>query len=176
MSIKTKAIIIVPFLAIMLGVSACASSVTDCDAANNDCAADDNSYGEMSGTIGGMFLGAYLGSKVGSGNGQSLSKAFGAIFGTIAGRELGRSFDRGNFNQAEEVVQVSMNSNPNGETSLWNNPDSGSSGSITPQTTYQNSTGSKCRDFESTITKDGKTNISHGQACLQPDGSWQVVE
>jgi surface antigen len=91
------------------------------------------------------------------------------------GRELGKSIDRGDFDKSEEVAQGSMDNNSDGETSTWNNPDSGNSGTITPQTTYKDDDGKDCRDFESTITVDGKTEVAHGRACRQPDGSWKVV-
>ena len=29
-----------------------------------------------------------------------------------------------------------------------------------------------CRDYQSTITVDGKDQVVHGTACRQPDGSW----
>jgi len=34
---------------------------------------------------------------------------------------------------------------------------------------------SYCREFQTTIVVDGRPEKAHGTACLQPDGTWQVV-
>ena len=33
-----------------------------------------------------------------------------------------------------------------------------------------------CRQFQSTIQVDGKPQQSYGTACLQPDGTWRIVQ
>ncbi len=51
-------------------------------------------------------------------------------------------------------------------------------GSVQPQPatpTYQDSSGRTCREFQTTIQVDGQWQPSYGTACLQPDGSWQIV-
>jgi len=34
---------------------------------------------------------------------------------------------------------------------------------------------SYCREFQTTIVVDGRPEQAHGTACMQPDGTWQVV-
>ena len=35
---------------------------------------------------------------------------------------------------------------------------------------------SHCREFQDTIVVDGKKQKAYGTACLQPDGSWKVID
>ena len=37
------------------------------------------------------------------------------------------------------------------------------------------SQGQTCREYQSTTTIDGKAQPTYGTACLQPDGTWQIV-
>ncbi len=132
--------------------------------------------GETMGTLIGAGLGAIVGSKIGDGNGQTVATAIGALAGAWAGNQLGKALDEKDKQQAEQVAQGSLENNESGVSSTWSNPDSGNSGSITPTNTYQTADGEDCRDFESTITVDGKTEAALGRACRQPDGSWLIVQ
>lgn len=40
---------------------------------------------------------------------------------------------------------------------------------------YRSDSGSYCREFQTTIVIDGRPERAFGTACLQPDGSWAVV-
>lgn len=40
---------------------------------------------------------------------------------------------------------------------------------------YQNANGQYCREYQSSVTVNGAPQPSYGTACLQPDGSWRVV-
>lgn len=132
--------------------------------------------GETLGTIIGAGIGAVVGSKIGDGSGQQIATAVGLLAGAWAGNQLGKTLDEQDRQQAEQVAQGSLENNKSGVSSSWNNPDSGNSGTITPTNTYQTADGSDCRDFESTITVDGKTETALGRACRQPDGSWLIVQ
>ncbi len=35
--------------------------------------------------------------------------------------------------------------------------------------------GQTCREYQTTVTVDGQTQPSYGTACLQPDGTWRIV-
>lgn len=41
--------------------------------------------------------------------------------------------------------------------------------------TYTDSWGRYCREYQSTVIVGGMAQGSYGTACMQPDGSWQVV-
>ena len=40
---------------------------------------------------------------------------------------------------------------------------------------YTTGTGQTCREYQTTVTVNGQPQPSHGTACLQPDGSWRIV-
>jgi len=132
--------------------------------------------GETLGTFIGAGVGILVGSRVGDGRGQAVATAIGAMAGAWAGSQLGRTLDERDRQQAEQVAQDTLENNPDGVSSTWNNPDSGNSGTITPANTYETAEGEDCRDFESTITVDGETEAAQGRACRQPDGSWLIVK
>jgi surface antigen len=68
-----------------------------------------------------------------------------------------------------------MESAPTGKPVSWNNPDSGHSGTVTPTRTYQTSSGTYCREYQTTVLIDGKQERATGTACRQADGTWRVV-
>ncbi len=41
---------------------------------------------------------------------------------------------------------------------------------------YRASNGLTCREFQTTITVEGRPQPAYGTACLQPDGQWKVVD
>ena len=63
-----------------------------------------------------------------------------------------------------------------GTRSVWRNPDSGNSGSVTPIKTYAQPSGTYCREFAQTITVGGNTEQAYGHACRMPDGTWKLDE
>lgn len=40
---------------------------------------------------------------------------------------------------------------------------------------YQDGSGQTCREYQTTVQVDGQWQPSYGTACLQPDGTWRVV-
>ncbi len=45
-----------------------------------------------------------------------------------------------------------------------------------PTRTYQTASGENCREFESTVTIDGREEKATGRSCRQPDGTWKIVQ
>ncbi|MBL6958274.1 MAG: glycine zipper 2TM domain-containing protein [Rhodospirillales bacterium] len=127
------------------------------------------------GTIIGSGLGALVGSQIGSGKGKLVAVAIGAVAGGWAGNQLGKQLDEKDKALAEQTAQTSLEHNQTDQTSTWRNPDSGHSGSYTPTKTYKSADGEDCREFETTVTVDGKIEKAMGRACRQQDGSWQIV-
>jgi surface antigen len=126
------------------------------------------------GTIVGVGVGALIGSHIGGGNGRLASIALGAAAGGWLGSEAGKSLDEADKKAAQETAQKAMEANKSGQVSSWNNPDSGNSGSYTPTSTYKDND-QDCREFESTVTVDGKTEPAKGRACRDADGTWHIV-
>jgi hypothetical protein len=82
-----------------------------------------------------------------------------------------------NLNEAEEraheEAQIRATTAPIGETIIWK--EGGASGSVTPTREGTSTAGRYCREFQQKVTIGGHTEEAYGTACLQPDGSWEVV-
>jgi hypothetical protein len=40
---------------------------------------------------------------------------------------------------------------------------------------YQDGTGRTCREYQTTVQVDGQWQPGYGTACLQPDGTWRMI-
>ncbi len=127
------------------------------------------------GTLGGAGAGAFIGSQIGHGTGNLAATAIGGLLGAFIGSEVGKSLDRADQQYMQQTTQRTLESAPAGQSSTWQNPDSGHSGTVTPVRTYQTDSGQYCREFQQTVTIGGQTQQAYGTACRQPDGSWRVV-
>ena len=156
---KSKSILAV--LVLSLGLTACA---------NNDMGTK-----QTIGTLGGGALGAILGSNVGKGAGNITAIAAGTILGAYLGSEIGSSLDKADAQYANRAAQDAFENYPSGQSSSWRNPDSGNSGAVKPTTTYQASNGQYCREYEQTITVNGRSELAYGTACRQSDGTWRIA-
>ena len=125
--------------------------------------------------IAGAALGGLLGSQFGGGKGQLATTGLGVLLGALAGSELGRTLDdvdRLKANQAATAAHTS----PIGHGINWNNPETGNRGTVTPVRDGTSADGLYCREFQQTITVEGKTQIGAGVACRQSDGTWRIVK
>lgn len=127
------------------------------------------------GTLVGAGVGALLGSQVGKGDGRLAGILVGAVAGGWLGSETGKKLDEADKNKAQQTAQNTLEHNQTGQSSSWHNPDSGNSGTYTPTKTYKDN-GKDCREFESTIVVDGKTEPATGRACREEDGTWKIVQ
>ena len=126
------------------------------------------------GTVLGAGLGAVAGSAIGDGRGQMLAIAAGTLLGGIVGSEIGKSLDKADIAYMNQTQQQTLESAPSGTQKTWHNPDSGNSGSFTAQPAIQLADGTYCRDFQQTVTADGRSQTAEGRGCRQPDGEWTV--
>ena len=62
---------------------------------------------------------------------------------------------------------------PVGEPIVWQ--DGNASGAVRTVRIGQSASGLQCREFQHTVTIGGRTQQAYGTSCLQPDGSWQIV-
>jgi surface antigen len=138
-------------------------------------ACEDAGQKETAGTVIGGVAGAVLGSQVGSGSGRIVATAIGTLAGAMIGSEIGKSLDRADQLAMAEAEQKAHTA-PIGEKIVWNNPDSGHSGSVTPIRDGRNAQNNAyCREYQTTVLIDGEEQAAFGRACQQPDGSWKVV-
>jgi len=130
---------------------------------------------EPGGAILGGIVGAAIGSQVGGGKGRLAAVGVGALIGAVVGRDIGRSMDSADQAYATGSFGHAMEYAPTCSTITWNNPRSGSSGTVTPVETYEPQPGRYCREFQQEVVIGGKVQDAYGTACRQPDGSWEIV-
>ena len=138
---------------------------------------ENSGYGEKQtvGTVGGAAIGGLLGSQFGSGTGQLVATGAGVFIGALVGSEIGRTMDEQDRMRADQAVNQAHTA-PVGETIAWNNPESGNFGAVTPVRDGTSTSGLYCREFQQTITVNGRTETAYGTACREPDGTWKIVE
>ena len=152
---------LVPIVTLALLVSSCAT-MTD--------TVKDNPKAVL-GTLIGGGLGAGIAAAAGGGTGAMVGAALG---GALIGGLIGNRLDARDKKMAAAAAQQAFENNRAGQTSAWQNPDSGNSGTITPTRTTQLANGQYCREYKQTITVGGETQNAYGTACRQPDGSWKI--
>ncbi|NBX74443.1 MAG: glycine zipper 2TM domain-containing protein [Alphaproteobacteria bacterium] len=130
---------------------------------------------QTGGALIGAGLGGFAGSQIGSGTGRLAATAAGVLIGGLLGSEIGSSLDNADRAAATQANTAAYSA-PIGKQIVWNNPDSGNSGTITPVREGRSSSGEYCREFQQTITVGGQKQQGYGTACRQPDGSWKVVQ
>jgi surface antigen len=126
---------------------------------------------------------AVLGSLGGAGAGAGIAALAGAspawivgsaLMGGLLGGVVGKSLDERDKEKARLAAYSAFEKNQTGQTTAWNNPDTGNSGSVTPTRTYQLKNGQYCREYQQSITVGGETHEAFGTACRQPDGTWKI--
>lgn len=132
-------------------------------------------------TMVGAGLGALFGSQMGGGHGRhggggsATGAVIGAIGGAMVGNAIGRNMDQVDRMKARDAQQRAYAA-PLNEPIIWNNPNTGNSGRVTPIRDGRRASGQYCREFQTEITISGRREDAHGTACQQPDGSWKIVE
>ncbi len=125
------------------------------------------------GAVGGGALGGLIAGAAGaSGAGIAAS----VIGGILVGGLIGNLLDERDKKLAAEAAQKALETAPTGRPVAWQNPDNGHSGTVTVVKTYQTASSSYCREYQQTVTINGKQEKAYGTACRQPDGSWKIVD
>jgi surface antigen len=134
-------------------------------------AGDKQSLGTLIGAAGGGLAGA----QIGKGKGQLAATAAGALIGALVGSEVGKSLDQADRMYMSQNRQNALETKKTGSRSTWTNPDSGHSGTVTPQPAIEQSNGTYCREFQETVTISGQEETAYGTACRQADGTWKII-
>ena len=130
---------------------------------------------QTGGTVLGGIAGGVLGSRIGKGRGAVVATIAGAILGGLLGGAIGKQLDERDKLLMARTTQTTLEKSPSGKTSEWRNPDTGHSGTITPERSYKSSSGETCRPFTQTIKIGGKNETAKGSACRNPDGTWRII-
>ncbi len=129
-------------------------------------------------TLGGAGIGGVAGGIVGSHIGGGLGQTAAIIGGTLAGAALG-GYVGSYLDRMDELDRRKLNytleNNPVGTTSQWNNSDTGNSYSVTPQKTHKDSSGRYCRDYDVVMEDSKETEKASSTACREPDATWEIV-
>jgi surface antigen len=141
----------------------------------SSCAATKQTYEENPKAVLGGLIGAGAGAGIAALAGGSPGAIVGAaIGGALIGGFVGHKLDDRDKQMAAQAAQRAFEQNHTGQASVWNNPDSGNPGSVTPTKTYQLATGQYCREYTQTIMIGGEQHQTYGTACRQADGTWKI--
>jgi len=143
---------------------ACALALAGCSEGHNTTGA----------TLGGAAIGGLIGSQFGGGGGNLAMTAIGTLAGAAIGNSIGKKMDAADRQHMRDAEQRAYAA-PLNETIIWNNPNNGHSGTVTPVRDGRRQTGEYCREFQSEINVGGQREKGYGTACQQPDGSWKIV-
>lgn len=149
-------------------------STASCGASTRQYAYTGGSH-HAGGAIVGGVVGAVVGSQIGKGNGRLAAVGVGTLLGALIGNDISRSMDAADHGYTTGSMGHALETAPSCSTITWENPQSGNYGSITPTTTYEESPGRYCREFQQQIVVGGQAQDGYGTACRQPDGSWEIV-
>jgi surface antigen len=130
---------------------------------------------QLGGTLLGAGAGGLVGAQFGGGTGKLAATGAGTLIGALIGGAAGRSLDKADALYASQAQYQALEYQPAGAAVPWRNPDTGRAGSVQPLAAWQTSSGSYCREFTHVVYVGSHPEKAYGQACRQPDGSWQVV-
>ncbi len=125
-------------------------------------------------TVIGGVVGAIAGGQFGDGRGKVIASIGGGLLGAYIGNRVENHLTE-HDKLKYRVAELEANKAPIGETVEWYNPESGNQGTITPVREGETASGRYCREYQQTITIGGKLEEAYGQACQQPDGSWEII-
>jgi surface antigen len=127
----------------------------------------------IGGAVGGLF-----GNQFGHGAGRVAATTGGVIVGGLIGDEVGRSLDRSN------AYASASSTDPYARVPLFDQdyqtsytPNYVAPSAPEPSAIYMDSSyGGYCREFSQHVQMGNHIQENYGTACLQPDGSWRVVQ
>ena len=143
---------------------------------------------DLLGLLIGGGLGALVGSQFGKGSGKGMATAGGAVLGALLGSSLmGQGLFGGQPDQAAEPAYgyrppptygngFAPSYQPGYAPAYRPAYAPAYQPAYAPVATAGYRPGAYCREFETTVTINGRPQPSHGIACYRPDGTWQIVQ
>ncbi|WP_434054630.1 MAG: RT0821/Lpp0805 family surface protein [Roseibium sp.] len=75
---------------------------------------------------------------------------------------------------ANQKLQAALEKSVSGQSTRWQNPESGVSGTVTPLKTWKTASGTYCRSYnEKIVLASGKSLIRQGVACRASNAIWE---
>jgi surface antigen len=121
------------------------------------------------GVVGGALAGGLIGNQFGRGGGRVAATLAGAAIGGLIGGGIGASLDEQDRQRAYGAQNSAF---ATGRPTRWRGDNA--YGEIEPGPVRYSGAG-YCREYSHTIYVGGRPQRGYGQACRQPDGSWQIV-
>ena len=123
-------------------------------------------------TMGSTFTGAAAGGLLGGTlfHNTAAGAIGGALLGGVIGNQIGQAMDR----QDQANMQNAVANVPVGQQAQWTSQQNGAQYTVRPVKSYTKKH-RYCREYQTTVTVNGKTQNAYGKACRQPDGSWKIV-
>ncbi|MDD3370602.1 MAG: RT0821/Lpp0805 family surface protein [Alphaproteobacteria bacterium] len=98
----------------------------------------------------------------------------GIVLGAWADPEIHAAMNDTDRKRNSLAERRAMNA-PSGQILTWKSPASGNSGTIMAVKDSYNNSGYFCREFQQTVTVEGKEKHGGSMACQQGDGSWKIA-
>ncbi len=122
-----------------------------------------NDYNPLGILLGGV-AGGVLGHQIGHGKGRTVATVGGAVIGAGIGGNIA----------SERCTETVFRQAPIGVPINWQDLNAQEYYQVVPTREYS-SNGQYCREYQAHATIGGRTQDTYGTACMQPDGSWQVI-
>lgn len=122
-------------------------------------------------TAAGAVAGGVIGSTLFHGSTKTAAVVGSALVGAIAGNAYGNKMDEYDKLRMQQAI---VNTPPN-HAAVWTNQKTNAQYRVVPVRSYQTN-GDYCREYQTTVTINGKAEKSYGTACRKPDGTWQIVK
>jgi surface antigen len=122
-----------------------------------------NSYNPL-----GMLLGGAAGGIVGNQFGKGSGRTAATIGGAVLGGALGAGA------ASRHCSEYVFHDVPVGTPVSWQSASAQEFYSVTPLRDF-NTEGRYCREYQARASVGGRSQQTYGTACMQPDGSWQVM-
>lgn len=140
--------------------------------------------GTILGTGIGAAVGGFLGSQIGQGSGQVLSTTLGIAVGGTIGHNIGREVDQDSYHRRARQNRAVMSDPPPVSYPYSYTPNYVAPSApppiyidrMPPPNPEEQSAETFCRPYSQEIRIDGEVHESFGTACLQPDGTWHIVQ
>ncbi len=124
----------------------------------------------------GAVAGGLIGNQIFHGKNAFAGVIAGALIGGVIGNQIGQYMDR----QDKINMQSAIINTPVGQQASWTSNQAGPNNSapvtytVKPVKAYQNTSNQYCREYQTTIVVEGKTQQAYGKACRTPDGQWKI--
>lgn len=122
-----------------------------------------NSYNPL-GTLLGGAAGGIVGRSIGKGKGRDVAMISGAVLGSVIGSGAYR----------QECNEQVFEQAPVGQPIGWQDYYQSADYTIIPTRDYRLE-GRYCREYQAIATVGGRRQDTYGIACMQPDGSWEII-